>query len=89
MPEKNENCLEGLACPQCGSLEPFGIHATCRVVMYDNGSDHATEYDWDDTDHIECETCGHGGTVKSFRTAQLDAQDSAAHLADYSWGPTR
>lgn len=63
----NENCLEGLACPDCGSVGPFDIHARCIVRMGDQGSEYAIDFDWEDHDHAGCPNCGYGGPVCSYR----------------------
>jgi hypothetical protein len=62
----NSNCLVGIACPVCGSEEPFRIVAQAMVLMYDNGSEEVTDIQWDDTDSIECYQCKHWATVAEF-----------------------
>ena len=41
MPKKkaHSNCLHGMRCPRCNSLEPFAIGITTTVRFYDEGSD--------------------------------------------------
>lgn len=63
---ENDNCLNGLRCPKCKTREPLEIYAECRVVMYDDGSDTASEFEWDENSHINCPHCGHGGKASEF-----------------------
>ena len=39
MKSENTNCLSGMQCPKCGSLEPFGIEVTMVVTMSDDGTE--------------------------------------------------
>lgn len=66
----NDNCLAGMACPECGDFGPFRIHVTqsgsCDVS--DHGTDHIDgDTDWGDASACECIECRHTGTVRQFR----------------------
>jgi len=68
---RNENCLAGIACPKCGSPEPFHIVATAQFVVFDSGTDEYSDVEWDDDSLIACPNCGHSGTVIEFRGGSL------------------
>lgn len=66
----NNNCLEGMACPQCGSEGPFLIAVHHLVRVHDDGTEepqHGSDYEWNDTDYCACEACDHKSTVGKFR----------------------
>ena len=66
----NENCLEGMRCPECGDFGPFKIFATKSgmVEVSDDGSeDFQGDIEWDDDSACECCGCGHLGTVRKFK----------------------
>jgi hypothetical protein len=62
----NTNCLAGMQCPNCGSLEPFYMEVQCIALMYDNGSESLEDLEWDDKSACWCGVCKHKGTVKHF-----------------------
>ena len=66
----NENCLEGMKCPECESFGPFKIEATKvgMVTVYDDGTedDHEGDMKWKDSSPCECTDCGHEATVAEF-----------------------
>jgi hypothetical protein len=62
----NSNCLEGFACPRCGSDGPFDITATTVATMYDDGCDGTADIEWEDTSPCVCKSCGHGAQVRAF-----------------------
>lgn len=69
----NNNCLEGIRCPQCGSEEPFRIVVTTTVLMWDDGTDYdkmGGETEWDEESYCECHACGKYGRVKDFRVKE-------------------
>lgn len=69
-PKPNENCLEGMRCPTCGSREPFRIRVTLMVLMYDEGSEDRTmggDTEWGPESYCECYACGQYGLVKAFQ----------------------
>lgn len=64
----NENCLEGMQCPSCGSFGPFNIEMTVVCMVYDNGTEHPEgDSEWNDESHCLCTQCDHEGAVKEFR----------------------
>ena len=63
----NENCLTGIICPKCGSLEPFDIEIRTVTRMFDDGSDSQVgDQEWDAESYIMCCECNHHGTVADF-----------------------
>jgi hypothetical protein len=67
----NSNCLSGLQCPKCGSLEPFAIGVTTTFRVYDSGTDNQLgNTEWDDDSYCECCQCVFTGTVKDFTLPQ-------------------
>lgn len=70
----NKNCLYGMACPKCGSEEPFHIECTSTFTVYDDGTDlHYTGPYWDDNSHCSCCQCTFEGHVHNFKIGQKDA----------------
>ena len=67
----NENCLKGLACPQCKSEGPFFIVGHAEFEVYDDGTSEFTDADWDDDSAMRC-PCGKRGTVKDFTEEEKD-----------------
>ena len=68
----NENCLEGMCCPRCGSEEPFDIVVSKTGRMWDDGSEEVhSDEEWDDGSSIICCTCPHLGIVRDFKTPPL------------------
>jgi hypothetical protein len=62
----NENCLEGMQCPKCESLEPFVIEITTHVKVWDEGTDITTGHqEWDHNSYCGC-PCGFSGKVSDF-----------------------
>jgi len=64
----NTNCLEGMQCPQCRSLEPFNIEVKTMMKVFDNGTDDHGNTEWDDHSYCECCNCHLYGTVAQFKT---------------------
>ena len=62
----NTNCLEGMRCPECGSLEPFLISARVTVVAYDDGVAPDGDIEWEGDSGCLCKECGHSGIVSDF-----------------------
>ena len=74
----NTNCLSGMQCPKCKSLEPFAIGITTTMRFYDEGSDDQIgDNHWDDDSYCECCACVFAATVKDF-TLTAEAQAGAA-----------
>ena len=70
---ENTNCLEGMKCPRCGSLEPFKIEVTTLIQFTDDGEDlgKGSDQEWDDKSYCECCECIFHGTVKDFKMEEL------------------
>jgi hypothetical protein len=70
---KNTNCLEGIACPKCTSLQPFRIEARVMVLVHDEGTgDEQGEYHWTDDAYCECVNCAHYGKLRDFRLPERE-----------------
>lgn len=65
---RNSNCLEGMQCPKCGSLEPFAIEVSTVTLMYDDGSDGCRDMDFGDGSYCRCNMCDFEGVVENFHT---------------------
>lgn len=76
----NTNCLEGMACPDCGSERQLLIRAEATFRVTDAGSDTFTDMDWDDESNCSCPTCGHIGQIKNFRI--VNQEKPPHHLED-------
>jgi hypothetical protein len=64
---ENTNCLEGMQCPKCGSLEPFRLAVMQNVTMFDEGSTETTgDIEFDEKTFCMCMECDHEGTVGDF-----------------------
>lgn len=63
----NDNCLEGIICPQCGQEDRFRITAIITCVVTDEGSDPVGDHYWDDDSFTSCPECGFQGTLKQFQ----------------------
>lgn len=70
----NTNCLEGLACPKCGSEGPFYIMAMALFMVYDSGTEDYQDVDWDDESYCRCHGCGFAGTVLNFDKEERELQ---------------
>lgn len=68
----NNNCLEGLLCPNCGAEEPFRIYVEASCLVYDDGTDDFTEVEWGEDRSCQCVHCKKLGVVKDFRIATKD-----------------
>lgn len=67
----NKNCLEGMACPECGSEGPFQIVATALMEVHDDGvegpaSSFGQGYQWTSGSFCRCAACEHEATVGDF-----------------------
>ena len=69
---KNENVLEGMKCPNCGSLEPFRIEVSTVLRFTDEGedflNDKGADQEWQDDSYCECVECDFAGKVADFKT---------------------
>ncbi len=73
----NENCLEGIQCPQCGQQDHFLITGVSTFSVYDDGTDGHGDVAWDDEAHTRCPACNYGGSLVLFRcTVHTDGEAS-------------
>ena len=65
---ENENCLEGMRCPnsKCQSDGPFIITVTVTAKVFDDGVEDYQDPEWDDSSPCNCCSCDETGTVKNF-----------------------
>jgi hypothetical protein len=73
MPNPNENCLEGMRCPNldCGSYGPFQINAEASFTVTDDGTDDYEDVEWSDKSWCRCMECGNSATVDDFKKEKL------------------
>lgn len=66
---RNLNCLEGMACPQCGHEDAFWIENRCLVFTTDDGfgPDDIGAPEHEPSARTTCPACGHEGTVAEFQ----------------------
>lgn len=79
--EINDNCLQDIACPQCGARNRFIIQATSSFVMSDSGTDEFGDVEYDNDNYVACDDCGHDGKLSEFRIDGLD--DLLRQAADH------
>jgi len=65
---ENINCLSGMQCPKCGSLEPLRIEVKMMVTMSDDGTEDYGYSEWEDEAYCECRACHFHGIAGDFRT---------------------
>lgn len=67
----NENYLEGLRCPRCGSWGPFTIETVTLMEWSDDGSEPCSDYEsyWSDESPCYCKNCNKEGTIEKFSIA--------------------
>lgn len=65
----NTNCLEGLCCPECGQDSKFRVRATSVFNLYDDGTDHDGDVEYDDDAFVSCDGqgCSYEGKLRDFR----------------------
>lgn len=66
---KNENCLEGMQCPQCGQAKRVLITAISTFTMTDDGSEEHDSVEYGDGENARCPDCGCTTNVGGFREA--------------------
>ncbi len=73
MSNPNENCLEGMRCPNpdCGSYGPFQIRAEASFTVADDGTDDYEDVEWSDESWCRCIECQHCATVKDCKEAKI------------------
>lgn len=59
---------KGWICPECSHFGDFEIVATCRSMLWDDGTPTQTElgFGWADSAHVTCPGCRHSGLVADF-----------------------
>jgi DNA-directed RNA polymerase subunit RPC12/RpoP len=63
----NSNCLEGIACPQCGNDFRIYIGVKTLAEVTDEGAETFGDMEWDGDSYAECPDCRHSGTLDGFR----------------------
>jgi len=71
----NDNCLEGMKCPNCGSEGPFRINGTACFIVHDDGTDEYNEVEWQDNDFCGCVNCNYDGKVIDFCVSEQQRKD--------------
>jgi hypothetical protein len=61
------NCLEGIACPDCGNDSRLYIEVKTLAVVYDHGAETYGDLGWDDGSYAECPECRRSGRLVEFR----------------------
>lgn len=65
----NQNCLDGMKCPNCGHFGPFDIYVTSSgyTRVTDDGTDEIEgSVEWEDSSSCRCPECRHEATVGDF-----------------------
>ena len=62
----NENCLEGMQCPKCGSEYPFRIRAVAWALGFDDGIEETHGHSWNCGSACLCGDCDYKATVSDF-----------------------
>ena len=63
----NSNCLEGIACTQCGNDRMIYIEARTLAAVTDDGAETFGDLEWNADSYAECPVCHHRGTLREFR----------------------
>ena len=67
MNNPNDNCLDEMRCPMCGSYGPFYIGITTVVLVEDYGiTDEPNDKVWDGSSSCACSECQYPATVADF-----------------------
>jgi hypothetical protein len=76
--DANGNCnnLKGMQCPEkeCESFNGFDIAVRTTIEMYDNGSGHHEDLEFDNDATATCQECGLEGTVQTFKDGYAAVQ---------------
>jgi hypothetical protein len=70
--EINANCLQDMACPQCGARGGFNIQFTGTCTVYDDCTEEAGDHEWDNDSDCICNSCDRASSVKYFIIEGLD-----------------
>jgi hypothetical protein len=63
----NDNCLEGIKCPQCGNEDRFFISCTTLAVVTDEGAQAYGDMEWGDESSAVCSEFQKTGPLRDFR----------------------
>ena len=63
----NNNCLEGMSCPNCGQHEMFKIVAQAVFEITDDGTGDYNEVEFYDSDRASCPQCQWSGLVRALQ----------------------
>ena len=75
----NENVLEGIRCPKCGSTARFNIWATALFTdVTDDGSTDFIDMQWDEESAITCVACKHEGIIETFTAHEEEPEGATA-----------
>jgi len=82
MHKPNENCLQGLACPnpKCRSVGPFRIQAEALFEFTDEGASEFTEVDFNESSFMSCVKCGDEGVVAQFNVLRPLPDEDIVHV---------
>jgi hypothetical protein len=75
-PNTNENCLDGMRCPKCGSLGPYLIDSDSTFEVEDMGTDTFGGVEWDEHSPCECKECEFRGLVGDFENDGKGSQEA-------------
>ena len=78
----NENCLEGMRCPSCGSEGPFTIVVTALSEVSDDGTENFADVDWGDGSRIWCQDCEWNGVAVETKLPNAVLVDDLLGAAD-------
>lgn len=65
--KKNTNCLEGIRCPNCGSLGPFLVISECLAIVADDGVEQTSDHDWSYSKVCACQDCWFEDAYSAFK----------------------
>lgn len=63
----NNNCLEGMSCPNCGQYDMFRVVGTAVFEIMDDGTHDYNDIEVYDDDHASCPQCYWEGTVEQLK----------------------
>jgi hypothetical protein len=63
----NENCLEGLRCPECYQEDTIRIVGQALFTVTDDGTSTEGDIDWGDDSFASCPACNYEGNLWDFR----------------------
>lgn len=70
--DRNENCLQDIACPKCGYRSQFSISSRCSFVMGDEGEDDHGDIEYDKDSVAQCLQCELIAPLSTFTIEGLD-----------------